>query len=92
MKLPGAAPGLVTFITAGDPGTTQPRLKLLKALPGAGGRHHRARHAVFRPHGRRAGDPGLLGSARLPLGQEPWSRPSAWLVFPWKRTIPRPSC
>ena len=60
-------PALVTFVTAGDP-DYDTSLAILKALPDGRRRHDRARHAVLRPDGRRAGDPGV-GPARAAGGQ-----------------------
>ena len=60
----------------------RPRLRHLAQAPtgpaASRRRHHRARHALLRPHGRRARDPGLLhsGAARR---ARPWSRRSPWL-------------
>ena len=60
LKQAGRA-GLVTFITAGDP-DYDTSLAILQGLPEGRRRPDRARHAVLRSDGRRAGDPGLVSA------------------------------
>ena len=66
---------LVTFVMAGDP-DPETSLAILNGASGRRRRHHRARHALHRSDGRRAGDPGG-GPAGAKAGQT-MARTLAW--------------
>ena len=81
---------LVTFTMAGDP-DYEPSLAILKALPASRRRRDRARHAVHRSDGGRAGDPGG-GPARARVRAEHEADACAGARIPRAATTRRRSC
>ncbi len=83
-------PGLVTFITAGDPDLETSKTDFARLAAGWR-RHHRARHAVLRPDGRRSGHSGgvAAGAACRP---EDARHAGDGRRVPQRRTRTRPSC